>query len=163
MKLVENHETIPAQPERVVTHYRWVAFDGKEFNSKLACERYEKRLQVEQHPVFASKIHYVPIDMEGHYGALYNLTSQEDYDFFKQNVGVLRWYLDEWDQYGPGWYLHYCENGGDVDYDCLYHYDEFEQERIKAIEEFCESIKFVREQINKANLPPTSMSVAKGE
>ena len=79
MKVVEKERYIPA---RTYIDKTYVALDGKVFNQESDCLRYEKQLETEKHPVFASAINNAYVYDDGRSAVLYYFSSQEDYDFF---------------------------------------------------------------------------------
>ena len=127
MEVLYREETIPPQPEKKITKTVYVASDGKEFWFKSDCEMYEKILEIQKHPVFASCITGVRT-FDDEYGAtLYYLGSQEDYAFWLAHAGAYHLCVNQWDEgYGCGWYLYYSVDGGDyADDQYLYKLDEY--------------------------------------
>lgn len=58
---------------------------------------------------------------------MYHITSKEDLEFLKDAENIWGWNTD-FDKYGPGWYIYYCEDGGDyMDSYYLYNYIEYEK------------------------------------
>lgn len=127
MKVVEKECHVPA---RTYIDKKYVASDGKEFIFESDCLRYEKQLEIEKHPVYTSAIRSVYLFEEGYGATLYYLSSQEDYEFFIETQGFDKKYYfqSDFDEYGAGWYLYWCEDGGDYPDDhYLKNYDAYEK------------------------------------
>lgn len=126
MKVVEKECYVPA---RTYIDKKYVASDGKEFTFESDCLRYEKQLKIESHPIYASAIKHVYLFEEGCYATLYYLSSQEDYEFFVETQDFNKYYFDsDFDEYGSGWYLCWCEDGGDYpDNHYLQNYNAYEK------------------------------------
>ena len=150
MTIIQKEETIP---ERKVTRTTYVASDGKEFMFRSDCEVYEKRLAIDSHPVFSTSIaaRTYPDDYSAR---LYNIRSKEDYDFFIAHVGIYSWSVNQWGDFGPGWYLCYSVDGGDyADYNYLYNYKAYKD---MLLEEYAE---WMRETDNIIGLPTAKVVV----
>lgn len=136
MKVVEKECHVPA---RTYIDKKYVASDGKEFIFESDCLRYEKQLEIEKHPVYTSAIRRVCLFEEGYGATLYYLSSQEDYDFFIETQGFDKKYYfwSDFDEYGAGWYLYWCEDGGDYPDDhYLKNYDAYEKQVESDWEEY---------------------------
>lgn len=129
MKKIQKEKVIPPQPEKKIIETVYVASDGKEFRFLSECARYEKQLEVQNHPVFKSKIAGVDTFFDGYSAALYYLRSQEDYEFLCAHTEMRFLEANHWeDGFGPGWYLFYTIDGGDyADDHYLYKLDEYER------------------------------------
>lgn len=128
MTVIQRERVIPPKPAHTVTDTIYVASDGKEFRFRSDCERYEKRLMVESHPVFKSGISARTF-YDDIYADLYFIRSEEDYQFFVHNIGTVYLSHESWqDGAGPGWYLFYMEDGGDyADTHYFYKLEEYEK------------------------------------
>ena len=138
MKVVEKECHVPA---RTYIDKKYVASDGKEFIFESDCLRYEKRLEIESHPIYTTAIRRVCLFEEGYGATLYYLSSKEDYEFFIETQGFDRKYYfrSDFDEYGAGWYIYWCEDGGDYPDDhYLKNYDAYE----KRIETDWEEYKY---------------------
>lgn len=127
MKVIEKECHIPA---RTYIDKIYVASDGKEFRSESDCSTYEKRLVIESHPIYTSAIVDVYLFEEGYGATLYYLSCQEDYEYFKETQGFKteRYFHSDFNKYGAGWYLCWCESGGDyLDDYYLKNYDAYEK------------------------------------
>lgn len=127
MRVVEKECYVPA---RTYIDKKYVASDGKEFIFESDCLRYEKQLEIEKHPVYTSAIRHVCLFEEGYGATLYYLSNQEDYEFFIETQGFdEKYYLQsDFDEYGAGWYLYWCEDGGDyLDDHYLKNYNAYEK------------------------------------
>ena len=127
MKVIEKERHVPA---RTYIDKTYVALDGKEFRLESDCSRYEKQLAIESHPIYTSAIKHVDLFGEGHDATLYYLSSQEDYEFFKETQGFKteHYFHSNYNKYGAGWYLYWCESGGDYPDDYyLENYDAYEK------------------------------------
>ena len=115
MKEITKTYTIPAQ-ERTETVY--VAFDGKEFNSKKACEYYEFLEGMYNNFVYKTAISSCEFH-NNEIGTLFYFRNEEDYNFLleskglKKNYGCGYYLTANFNVFGPGWYLYYYEDGGD--------------------------------------------------
>ena len=128
MKIVEKEYCIPAKT--VITTI-YVASDGKEFISEYDCMQYEKQLEIKNHPTYKSMIENVSTFEDEHYGTLHYISSQEDYEYFKETKGIKNNYRfdSNFDEYGAGWYLYWTEDGGDYPDDkYLKNYDAYESD-----------------------------------
>ena len=136
MKIIKEEKYIPA---KTYTTTKYVASDGKEFIFEDDCLRYEKQLEIEKHPVYTSAIRRVCLFEEGYGATLYYLSSQEDYEFFIETQGFDKKYYfqSDFDEYGVGWYLYWCEDGGDYPDDhYLKNYDAYEKQIESDWEEY---------------------------
>lgn len=128
MRIVEKECYIPA---KTYIDKIYIASDDKEFSRENDCLRYEKRLEIESHPIYTSAIKNVCLFEEGYGATLYYLSNKEDYEFFIETQGFdKRYYFDsDFDEYGTGWYLYWCEDGGDYpDEHHLMNYDVYEKQ-----------------------------------
>lgn len=140
MKVVTEEKYIPAKTY-ITTKY--IASDGKEFQNEDDCLKHERYLEINEHPVFKSKIETVGIFDDEHRGCLYYLRNEEDYDFLINHSGFSQGdYIDSnFKEYGEGWYLFWCENGGDYyDHYCIYNYNAYEKEIEDSWEKYKETI-----------------------
>lgn len=127
MKVVTEEHYIPA---KTYTTTKYITLDGKEFQNEDDCLRHEKYLEIINHPVFKSKIETVGTFDDEHRGCLYYLRNKEDYDFLINHSGFSHGdYIDSnFEEYGGGWYLFWCENGGDYyDFYNICNYDAYEK------------------------------------
>lgn len=122
MKVVEKEYHIPA---KTYIDKIYIASDGKEFGSKNDCLRYEKQLAIESHPIYTTAIKNVNLFEEECMATLYYLSSKEDYEFFIETQDLNRKYYfnSDFDEYGAGWYIYWCEDG---DEHFLKNYDAYE-------------------------------------
>lgn len=112
MKVIENKVEIPA---KVYTEKVYVAEDGKEFDNKDACERYEYLIKVNKHPVFKSAIETSTYP-DFYFANLYYISSKDDYEFFVNVKGFPSgspYFKSDYMKYGNGWYIYYVLDGGD--------------------------------------------------
>lgn len=126
MKVVEKECYVPA---RTYVDKTYVASDGKEFRLESDCLRYEKRLAIESHPIYTTAIKGACLFEEGYGATLYYLSSNEDYEFFVETQGFDKKYYfhSDFEEYGAGWYIYWCEDGGDYQDDhYLKNYDVYE-------------------------------------
>lgn len=136
MKVVEKECYIPA---KTYIDKKYVALDGKEFNFESDCLRYEKQLEIEKHSIFTSAISGVYLFEEGYGATLFYFSGQEDYEFFVKTQGFDKEYYfqSDFDEYGAGWYLYWCEDGGDSSDDhYLKNYDAYEKQIESNWEEY---------------------------
>lgn len=127
MKVVEKKCHIPA---KTYIDKKYIALDGKEFISENDCLRYEKQLAIESHPIYTTAIKNVDLFEEGYIATLYYLSSKEDYEFFIETQDINRKYCfnSDFDECGAGWYIYWCEDGGDYpDEHFLKNYDAYER------------------------------------
>lgn len=128
MKVVEKEYRIPA---KTYIDKTYIALDGKEFRSENDCLRHEKQLAIESHPIYTTSIKNVYLFEEGYMATLYYLSSKEDYEFFIETQDFNREYYfnSDFDEYGAGWYIYWCEDGGDYpDENFLKNYDVYERQ-----------------------------------
>ena len=126
MKVVEKECHVPA---RTYIDKTYVASDGKEFRLESDCLRYEKRLAIESHPIYTTAIKGACLFKEGYGATLYYLSSNEDYEFFVETQGFDKkhYFHSDFEEYGAGWYIYWCEDGGDYPDDhYLKNYDVYE-------------------------------------
>lgn len=136
MKIVEEEHYIPA---RTYIDKKYVASDGRRFISESDCLRYEKQVEIEKHPIYATAIKGVCLFEEGYGATLYYISSQEDYEFFIETQGFdgKYYFYSDFDEYGAGWYLYWCEDGGDCPDDYyLNYYDAYEKQIDSDWEEY---------------------------
>ena len=139
MKEIIKTYTIPAQ-ERTETVY--VAFDGKEFNSKKACEYYEFKEKINSHFIYQTEISSSEF-YESQVGSLFYLRNEGDYNFLLESKGIKKNYgcgyclTANFNVFGPGWYLFYYEDGGDgADSYYIYNYQHYMEESKKDLKEY---------------------------
>lgn len=128
MKVITEEKHIPA---KIYTTIKYIASDGKEFQNEDECLKYERDLEIKEHPVFKSRIESIRTFDDEHRGHLYYLRNKEDYDFLINHSGFSQGdYIDSnFGEYGEGWYLFWCEDGGDYrDYYYIYNYNAYEKE-----------------------------------
>lgn len=116
MKRRDYTQTIP---ERIVSVTDYVAYDGKVFQSESECRDYEERLKekqkVESHLVFKSRSE-ITTWPDGNFAYLYYFRSEEDYNFFVDDMMKLnRRYIsqDDFPKFGSGFYIFETLDGGD--------------------------------------------------
>ena len=141
MNIIKRERVIPPEPERTVMETFYIASDGKEFRFKSDCELYEKRLEVERHPVFKSHIKTRTF-YEDYMAHLYYFRSEDDYEFWCANIGTRFLSTDHWKEgFGPGWYLFYCVDGGDhADSNYLYKLDEYKKDCRQLLDEWLDDV-----------------------
>ena len=138
MKVVEKECHVPA---RTYIDKKYVASDGREFIFESDCLRYEKQLEIERHPIYATAIKDAETFYDSYRATLYYISSKEDYDFFKETQGIdveKEYYFDSnFNKYSAGWYLYHIEDGGDYpDYKYLWNYDAYEKMIESELEEY---------------------------
>lgn len=153
MKIVEKECQVPAW---TYINKTYIALDGKEFTSEDACLRYEKHLEIENHPIYASAIKDVYTFEDEHYVTLYYISNQEDYEYFKETQGIKsnRHFNSDFEKYGAGWYLFYTVDGGctiNGDDFFLYNYDAYEKDIELRWNEYKEDIRHKMEQKRREN------------
>lgn len=140
MKVVTEEMYIPA---KTYTITRYIASDGQEFSTEVACLGHEQYLDTINHPVFKSKIEKVGTFDDEPRGVLYYLRNKEDYDFLIKHTPILPKDMvnDDFEEYGEGWYLFWSESGGDYR-DCynIYNYDAYEKEIENNWEQYKETM-----------------------
>ena len=125
-------------PEHTVESVVYVAQDGKEFVWQSECERYEERLKVLSHPVFASRVDGICVPDLRCDASLYHFTSDDDYKFFIQHRGPCD---TDYGEHGPGWYLNYEIIDGDYDDQWLLHLDTYIKELEDEVKAFVHRVK----------------------
>lgn len=135
MKVIEKECYIPA---KTYIDKTYVALDGKVFSQESDCLRYEKQLEIDKHRVFASAINNAYLFDEGYGAILYYFSDQEDYNFFVETKNIPKIYFhSDFNEHGVGWYLFWCEDGGDYADDYyLKNYDAYEKEIDSDWEEY---------------------------
>ncbi len=141
MNIIKRERVIPPEPERTVTDTIYVASDGKEFRFRSDCELYEKRLVVERHPVFKSRIKTRTF-YDDYTAYLYYFRSKEDFEFWRDNIGTKFLNTNHWqDGFGPGWYLFYSIDGGDyADSNYLYKLDEYKEDCRRLLDDWIDDV-----------------------
>lgn len=128
MKIEIRETIIPAQ-KRISTVY--VASDGREFLSESACKDWERRIEIQEHPVFKTSVNDVrTLDDEA--AILYNIRNNEDHQTLMSTFSdrQKRNFSDDYMKYGPGWYIYFSIDGGDgPDFHHLWNYDAYVKER----------------------------------
>lgn len=131
MKIETKTIEIPAKIYQQTIYY---ANDGKEFYDETTCKQYEALLQINNHPVFKNSIE-IETYYSNYYAVLYYLSSQEDYEFFLLAKSLSKntpYFVNEYKEYGPGWYIYWEEDGGDgPDYIRLRNLDNYIEEKEK--------------------------------
>lgn len=129
MKVITEEHYIP---EKRYTTTKYIASDGRDFTSESACLAHEKQLEILNHPVVRSAVLGVTTFGNDNSATMYFISSEADYDFmFKNVIGVGKYsrFYSDFDVYGPGWYLYWCESGGDYDdYHNLVNYNAYVEE-----------------------------------
>ena len=148
MQIIEKENHVPAWTYISKTY---IASDGKEFTSEDACLRYEKQLAIESHPIYTSAIQDVYTFEDEHWGTLYYISSQEDYEYFKETQGIKteHYFRSDFNECGAGWYIFYSIDGGDYpSYQYLYNYNVYENDVERRWNEYKEDIRIKMEQKN---------------
>lgn len=142
MKIVTEEHYVP---ERRYTTIKYIASDGKEFTTEDGCLTHERQLEIKSHPVFKNCIINVPISFDYEYrGNLYYLSNEDDYNFLIKNLGLRRndSINSDFYDYGQGWYLYWCEDGGDYpDYHCIHNYDAYVKDIEAELKKWKEEIQ----------------------
>lgn len=149
MKIVETEHHIPAN---TIIIKKCIASDGKEFTSEDACLRHEKHLAIESHPIYTSAIKDVYTFEDEYWGTLYYISSQEDYEYFKETQGIKteHYFRSDFNEYGAGWYIFYSIDGGDYpSYQYLYNYDVYESDVESRWNEYKKDMRYKMEQRGK--------------
>ena len=147
MKIVTEEHYVP---ERRYTTTKYIASDGREFTTEDGCLEHEKKLEIKNHPVFKNCIIDI-LTFDDRRGHLYYLSNEDDYKFLTKNLGFRRndgIYSDFYD-YGEGWYLYWCEDGGDCwDHHNIRNYNAYVKEIETELKEWKENIQ---NKINKVD------------
>lgn len=109
--MIVNSET-RVIPERVIETISYIAQDGKVFTNQDACLKYEKYLELINHEVFktAQKVSTWPDD---YCATLYYISSEVQYEYLKKGLNIEYFDSDDYEDYGPGYYLFIQEDMGD--------------------------------------------------
>lgn len=152
MKRVDREVVIP---ERKLTVTRYIAEDGSEFEHPNQCQKYERDQIIQQHRVYKRRIvaNISSLPDEDANAVLYYLEDAADLDFLIEFIHP-RTEEDEWRReymkYGPGWYLHWYETGGDwPDHNYLVNAKSHINSVLDAATTWAESIE---DLMNNANL-----------
>ena len=100
-------------PERTVTNEIFIADDGQEFYTEKDCLLHERNCEIQAHPVFKTCVTGCCTFDECYGMVLYHLRNDEDHEFLlstftdRQKIH----FADEYEKYGPGWYMYYSESG----------------------------------------------------
>ena len=148
MKIIAKEHHIPESTYLIKIY---IASDGKEFASEDACLRHEKRLEIENHPIYITAIKGAYSFEEGYGATLYYFSSNEDYEYFKETQGIDIYHFDsDFDEYGVGWYIYWCEDGGDYPDDYyLKNYDAYENDIESRWNEYKQDMRYKIEQKSK--------------
>ena len=111
MKRVVTKKVVPEHIEEVV---KYIAFDGAEFYSEQECEQHESSVmrenEIKSHLVFQSER---PIELypECNSAHLYYIESDEEYNFLLACKKPGHANQDDYEKYGPGFYILKIEQG----------------------------------------------------
>lgn len=103
-------------PEQRVKRTKYVASDGQRFDDAKACLLYEDKLEVENNPVFKSRI----ADMETVGGipmTLFYVESADDIKWLQKHECITNGHLtvNDFSEHGAGWYMFYKYYNADRD------------------------------------------------
>lgn len=126
----------------------YIAYDGREFVSKEACEDYEIILKLQEESIFKNCIKGV-YTLDDEYAVLYNIKNHKDHEIilaqFRKHE--LEYLVDDYSKFGPGWYIYYSSDGGDgPDFHYLRNWDKYSEE---AEEEFFSWRNNIRDKLSK--------------
>lgn len=141
MKVVTEEHYIP---EKRYTTSKYIASDGVEFSTECDCLRHEEYLEVINHPVFKSCIENVFTYGDEYLADLYYISSEDDYKFLLEHLGLMRSIRCRSDfyKYNSGWYLYWSESGGDnPDEHYLLNYNAYVEEIEDSIKDWKTSIQ----------------------
>lgn len=110
MKIETRTEVIP---ELLIEKTVYVAKDGKEFITSDECWRYEKKLEIIEHPVYKSHKQFEDIFDDYQILHAYYISSLEDWHFFLKHIVDDRSASVLFDKYGVGWYVVWHIDGDD--------------------------------------------------
>lgn len=138
-------------PESRYTITKYIASDGKKFSTEEACLIYERQLEIENHPVIQNAILDIEIYRDEYYGSLYYLSNEDDYEFLIKALNIRASQYSklssDFDDYGEGWYLYWCEHGSYHDYHELHNYNAY----VKQIEiDFKEWKEDIQKKLNES-------------
>ena len=146
MKIVKKEHYIPANT--VITTV-YIASDGKEFTSENDCIAHEKQIEIANHPIYTSAIKNVYTFEDEDWATLFYISSQEDYEYFKETQGIKteRYFHSDFNEYGVGWYIFYVIDGGDYpSYQYLYNYNAYEHEIELRWKKYKKDMRYKMEQ-----------------
>ena len=150
MKVITEEHYVP---ERRYTTTKYIATDGQEFRTEDDCLRHEKYLEIRNHPVFKSCITNVRLFDDEYCASLYYIRNKDDYDFLINHIGISKrdHIYGDFAQHGEGWYLLWCESGGNYydDYN-IYNYNIYEKGIEADLEEW--KTKMHHLMINKGDM-----------
>lgn len=131
-------------PEKRYTITKYIASDDTEFYDEDSCLRYERQLEIDNHPVFKNCIIDILTFDNEYRGNLYYLSNEDDYEFLIKNLGLRHndSINSDFYDYGQGWYLYWCENGWDhPDYHYVLNYNAYVEEIKTELKEWEENIQ----------------------
>ena len=92
------------QIEKIILVNKYIAEDGKEFDSKKDCIKYEKELELNNNALFKSIVKGVYDFWDNRDSALIYLSKKEDLDSIKYYYDT-EYIIEDFEKYGKGWYM----------------------------------------------------------
>lgn len=124
MKKIQKEIIIPEQ-----TAYKtvYVANDGTEFISEIACKKHEFKQVAEKSTVWKSRITSMDDFFTSQPAQLFYIASQDDYDSIVSLMEIkpLPENQHKFANYGDGWYIYWHEEVDYDDYDYLFKLDNY--------------------------------------
>ena len=104
MKIEQEEVIIPEQRE---VRLKYIADDGKCFNSEKTCREYEARMEIENNPIFKSRIEVKTVS--GASAILFYITAASDIQWLRDNGCITKnnFTVNDWPTNGEGWYLYW--------------------------------------------------------
>lgn len=133
------------QKEKIILVNKYIAKDGKEFDSKKDCIKYEKGLELNNDKLFKSIINDVYNFWDNERSYLIYLSKKEDLDSIKYYYDT-EYIIEDFEKYGKGWYMIKKEYTIDSYWYCLYNIENY----TKDIEfQFNEWKSLIEKKINE--------------
>lgn len=115
------------QVEKVILVNKYIAKDGKEFDSKKDCIKYERELELNNNELFKSIIKGVYDFWDNRDSNLIYLSKKEDLDSIKYYYDT-EYIIEDFEKYGKGWYIFYKEDTLDSYWYYLYNIENYKRD-----------------------------------
>lgn len=115
------------QKEKIILTNKYIAEDGKEFDSKKDCIKYENKIKYGESSVMKSLIDSIYTFWENERCNLVYISDRNDYEIFKSQDKEHCW-EEDFEKYGKGWYLYVVDDFGDGPRNQLYNLNHYTEE-----------------------------------
>ena len=115
------------QREKVTLVNKYIAKDGKEFDSKKDCIKYEKELELNNDKLFKSIIKGVYNFWDNRCGDLIYVSKEKNIESIKYYYDIEH-IIEDFRKYGKGWYIFYKEYSIDSYWYYLYNIENYKRD-----------------------------------